>query len=356
MKVCIVLFSNMRYAPYYQFYAKFLDSKGIKYDTIIFDRSPELEEGGDNIIKIAYKANTGKLSKIFAFNHFRKECKKILKKNQYDKVIVLTTVPAVLLSGFLSRKYKGRYVVDIRDYTFDNIKLYRWFEKRVLSNSYANVISAPDFKKFLPSGIDYMLCHNIDAGVTPEIINENDDNVIEKRGTIKISYIGSIAYYKYCKELIDLVAKDDRFSFVFYGNDNTGGAITNYVEALGCDRIKCMGKFKPEDKKEIYLSSDLVFNCYGNSTTIVKYALSNKLYDGLLYKRPVLVSPNTSMETALGDFCFPLSLGEVEGLDDVYSWYNNFDAEQFKTYANTFLNAALADNRNVISKLSEFVE
>lgn len=80
-----------------------------------------------------------------------------------------------------------------------------------------------------------------------------------------------------------------------------------------------MGPFMPKDKPEIYKNSDLIFNCYGNDRLLVKYAISNKYYDGAIYRKPLLVSPNTSMAELSGDCAFALDLESSRGLEELYN-------------------------------------
>ena len=63
------------------------------------------------------------------------------------------------------------------------------------------------------------------------------------REKVVISYIGSISNETQCKQLIDLVEKDDRFIFRFYGNEANGTEVSEYVRRVHNDRIQMMGAF-----------------------------------------------------------------------------------------------------------------
>ena len=53
--------------------------------------------------------------------------KKNIVKNKYEKIVLLDTSAgtAALLAGFLSKHYRNKYWIDIRDYSFENILLYK---------------------------------------------------------------------------------------------------------------------------------------------------------------------------------------------------------------------------------------
>ena len=346
MKVAIIAFNNMKYSPYVKTYSDYLDKLGIEYNVIY----PKREEISDNLVGEHYpiKWNPQK-KKFWNFIKFRNSASRILKRNKYDFVIVLTTFPAVLLANVLRRRYKGRYLVDVRDYTHESNRFYFYFEKKALLNSKINVISSPAFKTFLPES-NYILCHNMPSDYD-EPINDFD----KKEGKIVIGYVGSIGYKPHCRKLIDLVEKDDRFCFHFYGNEKGTPAITEYVDSLNNDRIKCFGAYDPKQKKSIVESVDILFNVYGNESALVKNAISNKLYDSFYFKKPLLTSSNTIMSELAGDFSFDLD--KCNGnLDEMYCWYNSIDEKSMVEYMNEKMCLYFEDMRKFDDSLKGILE
>lgn len=48
MKVAVLLYQNMRHAPFLKFYERiFQETEGVDYDVIYLDRHPELNEPND---------------------------------------------------------------------------------------------------------------------------------------------------------------------------------------------------------------------------------------------------------------------------------------------------------------------
>src|SRR5690606_29489304 len=85
---------------------------------------------------------------------------KVLRKNDYSKLILLTGNTAVTISRVILEKYKGKYILDIRDYFKENKKWYYNIQEKLILNSYNTVISSEGFKRFLPE-YNYTLAHNI---------------------------------------------------------------------------------------------------------------------------------------------------------------------------------------------------
>lgn len=344
-RVGIIIFNNLRYAPYVKFYTDtFSGQKDIEYEIIYYNRDRKLNEPVDeHHIPIPWFGkgtnSASKIEKSINFAIWRKHICTLLKKKKYDFIIVLTTTAGVLLEKYLSNAYDGKYIFDIRDYTKEHIKQFYNAEKKVIQHSKLNIISSPAFKKFLPEG-DYRICHNL------SIANEAGIKYTKNISLpIQISYIGSISYEEQCIKLIRLVNEDERFSFVFYGNENTSHKVSKEIKSLNNARIKMMGPFFPDEKKQIYSKSSLVFNCYGNKTPLVLHAISNKHYDGALYRTPILNSPGTIMDELAGEYGYALDLDNISNLDTLYNWYVNLDENLYNKYAEKVINSAKEDNK-----------
>lgn len=352
-RVGVLLFQNMRYAPFLKMYQSILDELGVEYDIIYYNRDKTLNEiSNDHFIPINWRGKgtvaASKIEKLLNFTCiYPRQASSIIQERQYDFLIVLTTFPAVLLSGILQKKYSKHYIVDIRDYTKEFFRPYYLIESKVLSKAALRIISSVGYKNFLPS-FDYVLCHNMDNTLSNTVLKPFNKKT---KGRIKIAYIGSISYERQCKQLIDLVCLDERFEFHFYGNEANGTIISEYIHNLGNKRIVMHGPFLSTEKERLYELSDIIFNCYGNDRTLVKYAISNKFYDGAVYRKPLLVTPNTSMATLSGDYAFALDLERITSLDDLYLWYINIDKTGFEHYTESVLELATRDNNDAIKRI-----
>ena len=345
MKVSIIAFNNLNKSPYVNIYSDFCQKNGIDYEIIFPNRSGISETRDCALVEIGWDASK---HKMINFLKFRGAVIKHLKKAKPDFVIVLTTMPAVLLSGFLSRNYRGKYLVDVRDYTYENVSPYFMLEKKVIKNSAMNVISSPGFSKFLPEA-EYTLCQNISEAYKDD--SNNRFKVSEKE--ISIGYVGTIAYKNQCLKLIKLVEKDPRFRFDFYGDEGSDRRIAEYLEANPCDRIKTYGPYKPSEKVGIMENVDILFNAYGFGNKLVDYALSNKLYDSFYMRIPLLTSPNTAMSEEAGEFSFDIDFDKVDSLDGLYDWYRNIDADSFDVYSKKYLSGVFEAQDEFYKKLKE---
>lgn len=349
MKISIIAFNDMIKCPYIKPYVEICKANDLDYEIIFFNRSGDVFDQSNQKIKpISWNPNHHKLGNFY---HFAKDVIKYLTRNPSDFIIVLTTIPAVMLSNFLVKNYKGKYLVDIRDYTHEDKLPFYMLEKKVVRNSAMNVISSPGFVNFLPKA-KYYLCHNVNEAYRKA---SNRVFVPQKEGPITIGYVGTIAYANNCIKLMQLVEKDTRFQFHLYGGTNGNDMVPQYYAEHSCDRIKMFGPYKPDEKESILKRVDILFNAYGNGRKILEYALSNKLYDSFYMQIPLLTSSETSMSEEAGCYSYDLDLNSADTLDGLYEWYHQINGEEFSRYAKGYLENVFAEQDDFYTELKRII-
>ena len=342
MKVGIIAANNIRYSPYIFYYKNILDELGVSYDLILPNRS-NVEDDFDHPVHIL-KWNRN-LPAAFSYLFYSSSVKKIVEREKYDLLIVLTMNNAVYLARWLKKKYLQKYILDIRDYTHENLSWYYYLEKIAVNNSLLNVISSKKFTAFLPSG-KYLTCHNISSFRIPSVPNLN------RNTPITISYIGKGGYLDNCVKICEEVSKDNRFRFEFYGLECVPDELKKFEE---CANISFNGVFMPKDKESILLKSDILFNVYGNGTPLLDYALSNKLYDSFMYRKPILTSPHTYMSEIAGPFAFDVDICSPISLDKLFQWYSKLDFSILDKYAITKLSEIKEESERTINFIKESI-
>ena len=174
MKACIVAYDEYINIPYVKDYESLLNANHIEYEFILWNRSGDTTANHTNNLAHVFNRHTGKskISKLFPFLLWSKFARKVLKDNSYDFLIICTTIPAILLFDVLVKKYKKRFLLDIRDFTYENIRLYRFMEKRLIQVAWMTAVSSKGFLNWLPVNSNpYILTHNITN--TKECCNVN---------------------------------------------------------------------------------------------------------------------------------------------------------------------------------------
>ncbi|MGF2021808.1 capsular biosynthesis protein, partial [Staphylococcus aureus] len=84
---------------------------------------------------------------------------KILKENHYDFVIVWGSYTGHLFKSFLEKHYKNKFILNIRDYFFENNKLIKYRMKKIVDASRLTTLSSEGFLKFLPKSEKYRIIY-----------------------------------------------------------------------------------------------------------------------------------------------------------------------------------------------------
>ena len=216
MKIALVLAGNIWFAPYLSIYTKMLDEWKISYEIISWNR-----DGNDPNIGIQYgeklnvKNGGADLLSYWKYLSFVK--KKILQ-NRYSKLIVFGPQIGILLHSFLRKYYNGRYILDYRDLSIEQKFYLQGVFKSLLKHSYANVISSPGFKKYLPSNVQYYISHNFDASLVECVLESKSYSYKWKApDVVDVLTIGGIRDYSSNIEIIKSLANNSNFMLRFIG-------------------------------------------------------------------------------------------------------------------------------------------
>jgi hypothetical protein len=339
--------------PYISKYISLLD---YDYDVIYWNRHEVKEDiGASKTFSFEYKMNEGKskVKKLLGYIKFRNYALNILKSNHYKSVVFLQTSAGILLSSFFKKRYSGRYIVDIRDYTLEKNPIFYTLVNDLIKNSAYTVISSKGYEKFLPKH-DYILVHN-DTEIDESIIKKFEKKKRD-RGKIVISYIGLIRFHEQNKKVILKFKNDDRFLLRFIGTD--AFALREFCKTNYVTNVELIDRFPPEKTLDYYYETDVIYNLYGNNTPLLDYALSNKLYYAAKLKIPILVCPDTYMEevSTKFNFGFTFDLNNPTACDDLYKYYKELNWDKFTSGCNLFLEQVRYDNEIFQNTFSKFLK
>jgi glycosyltransferase involved in cell wall biosynthesis len=107
---------------------------------------------------------------------------------------------------------------------------------------------------------------------------------------LKISFIGNIRYYEIMCNLITATEKLP-IEILFFGDGPDYSRLKSFAKYK--DNVYIFGKYEYEDIKCIYDLSDIIWAVYPNKDHNVKYAISNKFFESLLFKKPAFFANNT---------------------------------------------------------------
>lgn len=353
----IISLCNIYVLPYAKTYVNAIIENENHCDLIYWDRDAVdgKNDGLNDCTKHSFQykltERSSRIDKLLGYIKATNYIKDTIKENNYDGLIFLQTHAAVFCNSILQEKYKGKYIIDIRDYTLENIKIFYNTECKAIASAYSTVISSPAYKNFLPNG-DFVVAHNY----TP-FLSEKVEEIRGNRkhdGPINISFIGTIRFLEMDKKILRRFANDTRFSINYFGRG--AEILENFCEENNISNVKFHGSFIPEQTLEFYKQTDMINNLYGNHNRFLDDALSNKLYHSGQLHIPILVCPETYMEEVSIKYHMGFVF-DVENINDpnkLFNWYNSLDFAKLDKGCDEFIQRVVKDNEMFYQMCKKF--
>ena len=353
-KICLVSFCNLYMTPYIKYYVDCAITVSQEIDILFWDRDGKMGEGDgfNNINKICFNKKTGAKENLFCLLIKYFKCasffKSAIKKHNYSKIVFLQSHGCVFCYSIL-KLFKKRYIIDIRDFSVENVKFLFNLEKKAINNSCFSVISSPAFTRFLPDG-EYVVSHNYNQLETKNVLQQ-----LKKQEPIHISFIGTIRFFEMDKKLIDSLKNDKRYVLDYFGKNSE--ILKDYCEQNDVENVSFLPMFNPNELTELYSRTNLINNLYGYNDRYLDFAISNKLYHAIQLKLPILVCKNTYMAELVSKY----SLGLIYDFDNermpdvLYNWYINFDFQEFSKKCDELINQVKECNSLFETKIKNFM-
>lgn len=356
--VGILFLLDIEYAPYMNRYRDILKRCNVEYEIITWNRLASVKD--EKVISYFNPAKLGdsKFHKAVDFYKYGQFLKRKLKEKKYDKLIVLTTLTGMLCFKTLIKDYPGKYIFDIRDYSYENLAIYRYCEKKLINHSAYTVISSEGFKEFLPKNEKYVLCHNFIPG---EVQSARDYISCKKffslpEGKIVISFIGAVRFFSIDSKVADIFGNDNRFELRFHGYGISYEQLKNYIQEKGYNNIFVTGRYDRSEKNALMDNVSLINGYYDDKNIANRLSMSNKYYDTLIYKIPFWGNP----DCFVGKKTIGNGIGIEAKLDEnvkehIISIFSNFDYEEFANNCELELRNIIQEDNGFIGAVEKFI-
>lgn len=352
----IIFIGDLYVCPYLHRYTDACDGHGIEYDVLFWNRCGDKLNLPDNYLYFDYPSEEEQslITKSVDFYKYRRWLKKQLTKKNYDKLIILSTLSGVVIFDIL-KKYKNNYIFDIRDYSYEWFKPFYKIEKQIIDNSCYTAISSPGFKNFLPDYAYYVI-HNMQSSEVQY------RGIFKKKGygePLNVVWNGTMRYFKHQKNVINALANDSRFIMYFHGSGPELEQYKEYVTKNNISNAVFTGRYDNSQKVKLLESADILNNSYWiDNVNEVMYAISNRYYDGLIYKIPQLVEAGTYKDSVCKENGIGLGLDarDKDFADKLYEWYFEIDESRFEKNCKQLLACAIEDDRKVTEELQSFIK
>lgn len=353
MKIGIIVPNNLWFCPYVNIYTTLLDNKKVNYDIITWCRDGKNEEGC-----IQYKntkQHSNPLLKFVTYYQFASFVKKTVLRNHYDKLIVFTPQIGIFIASFLKKYYSKKYIFDYRDLSIEQMAILRKPFLRLLDNSVANVISSPGFKRYLPVGYNYMLSHNFDIETVRKALNGELSNSPSTSESIDVLTIGGIRDYESNVQVIDALANKPNFTLRFVGKGPSADSLKAHSEEIHASNIYFEGYY-PKDKESEYIMNCSFMNIFYPRKASHDTALSNRFYNSLIYKKPMITTAGTTQGDYAQTYGVGLAINSCEELPErLKEFLNSNQLEIYHDNAQKLLASFIDDYENFEAMVNVFI-
>ncbi len=346
MKILIIGFAKIKYMPYLNLYLDNIDVENNDVHFLYWDR----DGGADKAISPLVKTHVftksladelPKSKKLGAFFGFTKQAKKLIREERFDFVISLTSIPTILLSSLLLRRYKEKYIFDYRDFTFEWFKPYKALIAKMVENSAMTVYSSEKHLDFLPESKKLYIAHNF---IKSSLLYKKDF-IKNFSQPIKVSYWGILRNEEFNKNVIDKFAMDSRFEISFYGKkQQTVENLEDYCKKMNYSNIHFYGEYQEEDRYDFAKKTDILYNLYSVNGT-EGMAMGNKFFDGVIFGIPQICTKGSYMGEKAEEYgvgC-AVDVNSDTLTEDIYRYYKSLSVDDFKERCDCFRESIIKD-------------
>ena len=328
----IICFWDRLATPYLAKYEKLLQENNMEYEVVFWNRTPpsgtpETTKEG-NCVYINISCSGGVVKRYFTFFKWRAAVKKLIKSGKYSALIMLSTVPAVLMGSLLKRKYRERYLFDIRDYTFERYKILRKLVMSLINKSALTAISSKGYMRWLDPSPKIMVNHNITVDEAEGYTAPD----LKSQEVLRFSFVGNVRLDTQTEALLLQLKDRPDFQQHFYGRILPTCDIQKIAEEKKIGNVFFHGPFDVAKKKEFFREIDLLNAVYANAKQEKDIPLGdstpipNRLYDCLVFYRPLVASKGTYLAELI----------ETYGLGCTVNGFSLDAPETMRSFADSF--------------------
>lgn len=347
MRLALICPSNRLYMPYVKNYETILIEQKIEYDIVNWDRF-QIEAIDENTYR---DRKTGHQRGYLDYLAYKNFIVKRLKKQNYDKIIVFGIQLAYMLKNLLEKEYTREYVLDIRDYHI----LSRFFRlMNIIEKSSFVVLSSPGFIEWLPPSDQYVINHNIQIDNIEEMkITENNWD----KERITIANIGATRDLSVQRDFIYSLQNNDNFRLNYHGEGDGNQELLAFIENNKINNVLLTGRYYPEEEAQLYKESDLINVLRYNDGINNKTALPNRLYNAMMYGKPLLAYKETYLAEIISSNDMGMVLHSFEDIEkDILHFINQFNPSTYDNGRKKYMEKVIQENKHFEESVRLFIK
>lgn len=357
MRILLLGFVRIAHMPYMYDYIELL-KEDHELDLISWNRSGEPDAPLPAGIERSWAFNRHiedaepLQKKLPRFKQFRDYALSIIDQRHYDRIVVMHSTPGITILDRLLGQYRGRYLLDYRDMTYENHLPYRVLIAKLAEQSGLVLASSPSYLPYLAKGKEVLIKHNL----LEEKAIALDHQPESQPSRIRIRYWGMIRHEQANVALLNSVGNDPRFEIHYHGREeDVARNLRAFCAIHNIENAHFHGSYYAPQRAAFAAETDLIHNMYENDFA-TKQALGNKLYDGIQFEIPQICTAGSAMGKIVQDRGIGLAVdySSPDLADIIYDYYRHIDFADFRQRSRTELTRILQENRKANEAIIDY--
>ncbi len=343
-KLLFILPALPEFVPYVGNYLGIADNCKVGYDVICWDRrgdNPALPENY-SVYSHPTRDNYSKWKKLLEIFGFYRFVKRRIRNTEYKAVFTYTIADSVLFESYLVRHYRGRYVLDIRDYSpMVRSRFFKRIIGKMLRHSAYNVISSEGFKDWLPTQFDYLVCHNTDI----EKVRNSFESRSPKKDddSISVLTIGALRDAGPNREVIDALGNKEGIRLQFVGDGKALPILVKHCEEHSVGNVSFHGRYQKDEEDGFVKQCDMM-NIILDHDNFGRCLMSNRFYLSVRLRKPMIVNEDSFQAKQAAKYGLGLVVSDTSDLyERVVSYWKALDWQSYDSSCVRFLNDTYRD-------------
>ena len=343
--ILLILPAMPDYLPYVETYLQIFRKNQIDYKIVCWNRTDKLYNEDDKTIVFnkPIDNNSSYFHKLRENYMFYRFCKNNINSKDFDMVIVPTMSLGFILSSYLKKSFKDKYIIDIRDCSsiFNN-RIVKRVLSSLLTKAKCVVISSKGFERYLPER-DYLVVHNTTYDNLSNTSKPKQTLYAEKN-VINILTMGLLRLEPNIVMMSQL-GNNSKFHLSLAGAGDYASQLEKHIKEKKYQNVDFHGWYDKKDEAGMIEASDFV-SIYLTHDQNSDLLMSNRFYLSALHRRPMIVNENTFQAEICMKFDLGVVLTERQSFEEqILNFCKSYNPQKYEEGCNAFLKEVKNDMR-----------
>ena len=134
------------------------------------------------------------------------------------------------------------------------------------------------------------------------------------------------------------------------------GKLIKHLKNHQINNVFVTGRYKKEDEEDLYLRNDLINVLRYSNGINNKTALPNRLYNAMLYGKPLIVFKGTYLAKLIEKYNLGVVITSMNDMEkELNEYLNKFDDAAYEIGRTTYFSNVTKENNNFKKKIQEFI-